>query len=158
IDHDIFLERANANLTTIVRTTINTDSAFESDPSITSFANGQVWVSYTRQNTPDNADIWAGRVDAAGNLIDTITLFDFGNTRAGNSDLATLANGNFVAVATRDFLNSGDFDVFFTIDDINGNIIVPQTAVVGANSTAVETLPHVAALADGGFVVVWQDG
>lgn len=156
-DHDIFLERTNANLTVIERTTIDNDGDFQSNPAITSFSNGEVWVSYTNEFTATNWDILAGRVDANGNLVNTITLFDFGNSQADNSDLATLVNGNFVAVATRNFLNTGDHDVFFTIHAQNGNEIVGQTAVNGANSFADENLPHVAALADGGFVVVWQD-
>jgi hypothetical protein len=161
-DTDIYLVRRDANLaqfgppfTVIDNTAENTDN-----PAITSFSNGEVWVSFTDHITGANWDIEAQRVGANGALIGApITLFDFGNIRADNSDLATLANGNFVGVATREFLNNpNDHDVFFTIRTETGGLVVAPTPVNGANDTpGDENLPHVAALADGGFVVTWED-
>jgi len=158
---DILLTRTNSNLAILAPGEIGIEvSGTNADrPSITSFSNGFLWVSYTIHNSGANWDIDAQRVDPAGNVLGLgIVLFDFGNIRADNSDLATLANGNFVAVATREFNNNpNDHDVFFTIRSETGGIVVDQTAVNGANSTDDESLPHVAALADGGFVVSWFD-
>ena len=86
-----------------------------------------------------------------------ITLFN-DTDRSDLSDLATLNNGNFVAVFESPFLASPtDLDVFFTIKTENGTNVVSPTTVVGAGSTATETDPHVAALASGGFVVTWTN-
>src|SRR5262249_45200669 len=79
--------------------------------------------------------------------------------RSDNSDLATLANGNFVAVFQNEAgANPNDHDIIFTIKTPFGANVVSPTFVDGAaNSPADEALPHVAALADGGFVVSWFD-
>src|SRR5262249_44867308 len=68
-------------------------------PSITSFSNGSLWVSYTRHDSATESDILANRVDAAGNLVGgLIGIFGGANVLADNSDLATLVNGNVVVV------------------------------------------------------------
>src|SRR5262245_31392711 len=130
-------------------------------PSITSFSNGSLWVAYTIHNGATNWDIDAKRVSFDGTITSAITLFDPGiNIRADKSDLATLANGNFVAVFERDeIVGSADHDIFFTIRNNAGDIVVSPTGVVGATDSPNidEHDAHVAALADGGFVVTWTD-
>ena len=115
-----------------------------------------LWVSYTIHNSGTDADIVAKRIDPAGNVVGNITLFDQTNVLADNSDLATLANGNFVAVFQA---RSGPTpnDVFFTIRNNAGDLVVSPTPVVGADGSADERDAHVAALADGGFVVTYTD-
>jgi hypothetical protein len=161
-DTDLYLVRRDANLaqlgppfTVIENSGLNTDH-----PSIASFSNGEVWVSYTAHFSGTNWDILAQRVNAAGATVGgPVTLWDAGDIRTDNSDLATLANGNFVAVFSREFGNNpADHDVFFAIRTEAGVSIVSPTPVNGANNTpGDEALPHVAALADGGFVVSWFD-
>ena len=86
-----------------------------------------------------------------------ITLFN-DNDRSDLSDLATLTNGNFVAVFESPFQGSAtDLNSFFTIKTETGANVVSPTTVAGAGSSATETDPHVAALAGGGFVVTWTD-
>jgi hypothetical protein len=70
-----------------------------------------------------------------------------------------LANGNFVAVFQNEVnANLADHDIFFTIRTATGATVAPALFVAGANdSPGDEVLPHVAALADGGFVVTWAD-
>ena len=124
---------------------------------MTSFADGSLVVSYTLQNSATDWDILARTVSAAGVVGPVITLFD-DTDRSDLSDLATLKNGNFVAVFESPFIGSAtDLDSFFTIKTETGANVVAPTTVTGAGSTATETNPHVAALAGGGFVVTWTD-
>jgi hypothetical protein len=158
---DIYLARTDAALNRIGNfITIDNSTTPTDHPSITSFSNGSVWVAYTVHNGANNWDIDAKRIDPAGNVTTAITLFDPGSDiRADRSDLATLANGNFVAVFQRDESSgSTDNNIFFTIRTEAGGTVISPTVVNGAFDTpGDEALPHVAALADGGFVVTWTD-
>jgi hypothetical protein len=101
-------------------------------------------------------DIVARRVSPTGVLSLDIPLFDDVD-RTVNSDLATLANGNFVAVFSSE--HDGDItehEVIFTIKTPTGANVVSPTLVAGTTNGS-EIVPHVAALADGGFVVSWMD-
>jgi hypothetical protein len=151
LDQDIFLVRTDAGLNLLENfITIETSAAFADHPSITSFSDGSLWVSYTIHSATD-ADILAQRVLANGALIGgPVTLFNGTNVFADNSDLATLANGNVVAV----FQTA---DIFFTIKTPDGTNVVSPTGVNGATDPGDEIEAHVAALADGGFVVTWTD-
>jgi hypothetical protein len=156
-NHDIFLRRTDAGLNNLGLTTINNDTNFEEHPSITSFSNGGVWVAYTEHFGATRSDILAGRVDANGTLVGTTTLFGAAGNLFDHSGLTTLVNGNVVAVADHLFA-AGDHDIFYTILAQNGNAVVGPTFVNGgSNSPGDEITPHVAALADGGFVVEWAD-
>jgi hypothetical protein len=130
-------------------------------PSITSFSNGSLWVSYTLHNSATDSDILASRIDANGSASAPITIFtDAANTLADNSALATLVNGNVVAVFQAAPGNSPfNNDVFYTIKTQAGTDVVAVTPVFGANdgNGIDESDAHVAALADGGFVVTWTD-
>jgi len=157
-DFDVYVVRTNASLNRLENPLlIDGSTSVTNDPSITSFADGSLVVSYTIQNSATDWDILARTVSAAGVVGPVITLFN-DTDRSDLSDLATLKNGNFVAVFESPFLGSAtDTDVFFTIKTENGTNVVSPTTVVGAGSTATETNPHVAALAGGGFVVTWTD-
>jgi hypothetical protein len=158
---DIYLARTDAALNRIGNfITIDNSTTPTDHPSITSFADGSLWVSYTIHNGDNNWDINAKRIDPAGNVTTAVTLFDPGSDiRADRSDLATLASGNFVAVFQRgERSGSTNNDIFFTITTEAGGTVVAPTAVNSANDFgADEALPHVAALADGGFVVSWSE-
>ena len=157
-DFDVYVVRTNASLTRLENPLlIDGSTSVADDPSVTSFADGSLVVSYTIQNSSTDWDILARTVSAAGVVGPVITLFN-DTDRSDLSDLATLNNGNFVAVFESPFLASPtDLDVFFTIKTENGTNVVSPTTVVGAGSTATETDPHVAALAGGGFVVTWTN-
>src|SRR5262249_36808748 len=100
-------------------------------------------------------DSVARRVDAAGNVSAPVNIFtDADNTLADFSELTTLANQNFVAVFQVTGADANNH-VFYTIRNNAGDQIVAPTAV--AATTNQEISPHVAALADGGFVVTWTD-
>jgi hypothetical protein len=154
----IFLIRTNAALGLLEPFITIDNSTFADHPSITSFADGSLWVSYTFHNSDTDWDILARRVDANGVVSGPITLFN-DTDRSDFSDLATLANGNVVAVFSNEFAgDANDHDIFFTIRTEAGGTVVSPTFVNGAaNNPGDENRPHVAALADGGFVVSWAD-
>src|SRR5262245_20508774 len=94
-------------------------------PSITSISNAEVWVSYTIHNSGIDSDIRAQRVvaDGVGGPVGApITIFDGPNVLADHSDLATLENGNVVAVFQTGLVNKED--VFFMIRQADGSVVV----------------------------------
>src|SRR5262245_46086813 len=159
-DPDIFLVRTNAALTPIAPNPITIDfSGLPTDhPSITSFSNGSLMVAYTFHNSATDWDIVARTVSPTGVVSAPISIFD-DIDRSDNSDLTTLANGNVVAVfQNEDGGNPNDHLIRFTIKTATGtNVVSPTRVVGGADLGADEVFPHVAALADGGFVVSWSD-
>jgi hypothetical protein len=157
-DFDVYVVRTNASLSRLENPLlIDGSTSVANDPSVTSFADGGLVVSYTIQNSTTDWDILARTVSPSGVVGPVITIFN-DTDRSDLSDLATLKNGNLVAVFESQFLGSPtDLDVFFTIKTENGTNVVSPTTVTGAGSTATETNPHVAALAGGGFVVTWTD-
>jgi TusA-related sulfurtransferase len=75
-----------------------------------------------------------------------------------SSKVATLSNGNFVVVYEDEFGgDSADTDIRYGIFNANGTPVADQLVVPGALGPGLETDPDVAALRDGGFVVVWTD-
>jgi hypothetical protein len=127
------------------------------NPSITAFADGSYVISYTVATGTDT-EVVARVVSSTGTKgaqfdIDShnapLTSEDF-------SELATLSNGNFVAV-NQLRSSSSDTDIDFTIFSPTGTVLKSSFAVAGASGPGLETAPDVAALRDGGFVVVWTD-
>jgi hypothetical protein len=128
---DIYVVRTNAALVPLEAfIPIDTNFNFLTDqPSITSFADGSLMVAYTRHISDTDWDIVARRVSPTGVLSLDIPLFDDVD-RTINSDLATLANGNFVAVFSSD--HDGDItehEVIFTIKTPTGANVVSPTLV-----------------------------
>jgi hypothetical protein len=131
-------------------------------PALTAFADGSYVVSYTvgvgdTLGSIDDTDIVARIVSPTGVVGPQ---FDIHNQddNSGNSQLATLSNGNFVAVYQDEFNGSTtDIDIKYGIFTKTGMPVAVQQAVPGAFGNGLETDPDVAALRDGGFVVVWTD-
>ena len=71
------------------------------------------------------------------------------------SELATLSNGNFVAV-NQICSSAADTDIEYTIFSPTGTVLKGTFAVAGASGLGLDA-SYVAALRDGGFVVVWTD-
>jgi hypothetical protein len=158
-DSDIFVVRTNATLGTLEPSIAIETSLLEADaPSITSFADGSLWVAYTIHNSATDWDIVARRVSSTGVASAVIPVFN-DTDRSDNSDLAVLANGNVVVVFQSEFGGTADRDVIYTIMTPAGATVVGPTFVNGAAdfAPAVEVSANVAALADGGFVVTWMD-
>jgi hypothetical protein len=160
-DDDIYVIRTNASLVPLEPfVLIDGSVAVTNHPSITSFVDGALTVSYTKQTGATTSDVLANSVRANGTVGPAITLFSAPGEQTDNSHLATLANGNFVAVAQQSVGGGGDFsthDILFTIHSETGATLVTPTPVAGASGPANQIFPEVAALADGGFAVAWGD-
>src|SRR5262249_52702504 len=110
---------------------------------------------YRLQTSATSSAIVANTVSPSGVVGPPVPLFNPA-TIANDSQLATLSNGSIVAVFDNQFMNNpANHDIFFTITAANLTTIVPVTGVATTADNEVE--PHVAALADGGFVVTWTD-
>jgi hypothetical protein len=124
--------------------------------SITSFADGSYVVSYTVDFGGVDSDVVARIVSFDGNVGEPFWVRDNGTSTAGNSQLATLSNNNFVDVFQETV--GGSNDIHFSIYTSAGAPVITDQLVFGGGSTADELDPDVAALVGGGFVVAWTDG
>jgi len=128
----------------------------QSLPSITPFADGSYVVAYTAATSSVETSVLAKVVSAAGAVGSEFALNSETDSQT-SPELATLSNGNFVAVYEDEFFGSAtDHDIKYGIFTKTG-FPLTSGAVPGANSNGLETDPDVAALRDGGFVVVWTD-
>jgi FG-GAP-like repeat len=134
------------------------DSTF--DPSLTALADGGYVVSYTvpvGNVSPEVTDVVMRKVSATG-LVSGELNIDNQTDRQIMSELATLSNGNIVAVYQDEFNGTvSDTDILYGIFTPAGTQVAGPANVTGAAGLGLETEPDVAALRDGGFVVVWTD-
>jgi FG-GAP-like repeat len=115
------------------------------DPSITAFADGAYVISYTDIGFGGQTRVLAKIVSPSGIVGPQ---FPIGVEEL--SELATLSNGNFVAVSQDHFGQT-----FFGIFTKTGVPVAPIQHVPGPPGPGGAD-PDVAALRDGGFVVVWS--
>jgi hypothetical protein len=131
-----------------------------SNPSITAFADSSYVISYTFTapgGTSSNTDIVARVVSASGTVGAQFNIDN--DTDAQNfSEVATLPNGNFVVVYRDQFNGSStDTDIIYAVFSPAGTPVAGPNIVAGGGGALAETDPDVAALREGGFVVVWTD-
>src|SRR5262245_9760113 len=128
------------------------------NPSITALGNGGYFVSYTVGSGADTDLV--GRIVSASGTVGPAATIDPQLDGQDFSELATLSNGNVVVVYADQF-NGGATDIKFEILAPTGTpvgvLVTGPSFVFGGAGAASETDPHVAALRDGGFVVVWTD-
>jgi hypothetical protein len=141
----------------LVRTDfIDTGANQTFNPSITAFADGSYVITYTIGTGPET-DIVARIVNPFGGVG---VQFDIDNQTDNRdfSEVATLPNGNFVVVYQDEFNGSEtDTDIRYAVFSPAGTPVVGPNVVPGGNGFGSETDPDVAALREGGFVVVWAD-
>ena len=150
-DQDVWALIFNSSLQLVGHVPIDIDDAIQTfNPSITAFGDGGYLVSYTA--TPGPGHLF-------GRIVSTTLSAPFSiDNQPGAYDLsevATLSNGNAVAVY-EDGLG-GTTDIKFGIFTPTGTQVTGPSFVFGGAGAGSETDPHVAALHDGGFVVVWTD-
>jgi hypothetical protein len=157
---DIVARRFDANLNFIRQDVIDNGATETVDPVITPFADGSYMVAYTlgEQNvTPGDTDIVGRRVSSTGVVGAQFTIFN-DTDDSDLAELATLSNGNVIAVWQSEFQgSSSDLDIQGRIITPDGGQVLGPFGIPGATGTESETAPDVAALAGGGFVVVWVD-
>jgi FG-GAP-like repeat len=130
-------------------------SNLASNPSITAFADSSYVVTYT-VGTGADTDIVARVVSATGTVGGQ---FDIENDTDNRdlSEVATLSNGNFVVVYQDEQTgNTTETDIKYAVFSPAGTPVAGP-AVVPGSLDALKTDPDVAALREGGFVVVWTD-
>jgi hypothetical protein len=155
-DNDIWVRIFSPSLTLLRNDPIDAGATQTVDPSLTAFADGSYAVSYT-DGSGSAANIVARIVSGTG-AVGTEFALDSEVDRQTLSQLATLSNGNFVAVYEDEFNGStSDHDIKYGIFTKNGSPVTFSQFVSGATGPGLETDPDVAALRDGGFVVVWTD-
>ena len=155
-DNDIYVRVLDPAMNIVRTDTIDTSGNLTSDLSITALSGDSYVVSYTVGSGADT-DIVARVVSATGVAGGQ---FDIDN-QSDNRDfskLATLSNGNFVTVYQDESAGTNTdikYGIFTTAGTpLPGFLSVP---VPGGADSGQETAPDVAALRDGGFVVVWTD-
>src|SRR6266545_118405 len=124
-------------------------------PAITAFADSSYVVTYT-VGTGADTDIVARVVSATGTVGGQ---FDIENDTDNRdlSEVATLSNGNFVVVYQDEQTgNTTETDIKYAVFSPAGTPVAGP-AVVPGSLDALKTDPDVAALREGGFVVVWTD-
>jgi hypothetical protein len=152
-DQDIWVRIFNSSLGVVQNVPIELTNTFQTfNPSITAFGDGSYLVSMTA--TPGPSSI-IGRIVTVNGIVpfvidgDAVHSYDF-------SEVATLSNGNAVAVYQDN--DGSQTDIKFGIFTPTGNTqVTGPSFVFGGAGAGSETDPHVAALRDGGFVVVWAD-
>jgi hypothetical protein len=158
-DDDIYVRIFDSSLNPVRIDEIDTGANQTFNPSITAFADSSYVISYT-VGTGADSEVVARVVSPTGTVgaqfdIDSHTSGLF--TSEDLSELATLSNGNFVGVNQIRSSSSGNTDIEFTIFSPTGTVLKGTFAVAGASGPGLETAPDVAALREGGFVVVWTD-
>jgi hypothetical protein len=152
-NQDIRVNVFDSTLHEVRRDSIDLGTHQTFDPSLTALADGSYVVSYTVANGSDT-DVVGRIVSAAGTVGDQFNL-DIGQTDRAFSHLATLSNGDFVAVHQDAFLNVATAtDIKVSLFSPTGTLLKPEF-VAGAAGAAAEIEPAVAALHGGGFVVTW---
>jgi len=155
-DYDIYVRVANSSLGTVRHDSIDTGGLQTRDASITSFANGSYFVSYTLDNGGGNTDIVARTVSPTGVVGAAFTVRDNGANVADLSQLATLSN-NTIVVVYQQFAAGDFYDIYFSIYS-SGGLITGNNGVAGGLGIGVdETDADLAALTGGGFVVAFTD-
>jgi len=134
-------------------------------PALTALADGAYVVSYTAgvgaitpTSIPDDTDIVA-RIVSSSAVVGAQFDIDNQDDNRNFSKLATLSDGNFVAVYEDEYHgNASDTDIRYGIFTPTGaHVGATGLPVPGANGSFREHHPDVAALRNGGFVVVWSD-
>ena len=128
------------------------------EPSITALTDGSYVVSYTMSvGDPAAIDVAMRKVSATGVVSGQVDIDNQTDSQI-MSELAKLSNGNFVAVYRDDFNGTlNDTDIKYEIFTPVGTPVAGPANVPGGVGFGLETEPDVAALRDGGFVVVWTD-
>jgi hypothetical protein len=155
-DDDIWVRIFNSSLTVVRVDHVDVLANETHHPSITALAGGSYAVSYTFETGAD-ADI-VGRIVSPTGTVGAQFDIDNQSDSRDRPELATLSNGNFVAVYEDQVGGSEtNEDIRFAIVSPAGTVLTGPITLIGANGPGLETDPDVAALRDGGFVFVWTD-
>lgn len=125
------------------------------DPSVTALANGGFVVSWTsREQDGDGLGIYAQRYDSTGVAQDSeFRVNTYTNGHQWLPSIAALKKGGFVTTWTSS--DSDGTDVYAKLYDDNG-VALNDEFLVHSSSAGSQGTQSIAALENGGFVVVWE--
>jgi hypothetical protein len=156
-DNNIYVQRLLPGLERDGFDAIDTSGNQTTNPAITAFADSSYVVAY-EVGPGGDTQVVGRQVSSTGIVGSEFAIHDQGDASSA-VQLATLSNGNFVAVY-QDANDAAPFDaqIRFRIFTAAGTPVGASQAVFGGSGVGVdETEPDVVALPDGGFVVVWAD-
>ncbi len=114
-----------------------------------------VWQDFRNGTYPFGADIFFASIDTlSGSTNIDITASAPDSTRE-SPDIAVLTGGAYIAVWS-DYRNK-NWDIYGQIITISGSMVGGNFIINDDIVKAAQHAPRVAALADGGFVVIWYD-
>ena len=114
-----------------------------------------VWRDYRNGSYPFSPDVYYARVDTTA-TVDNLNITAFApDSTLASPDLAVLENGDVVVVWS-DYRNL-NWDIYGQRLGASGEYIAGNFKINGDLGNAQQHSPRVAALSDGGFVVVWYD-
>jgi hypothetical protein len=153
---DLYVRVFDPSLGLVRTDTIDVSINVTFTPSIAAFADGSYVITYTAGSGVDT-DIVARVVSSSGTVG---AQFDIDNQTDNRdlSEVATLANGNFV-VTYVDEVSGSDTDtaISYAVFSPAGAPVVGPATVPGGDGLGLQTDPDVATLREGGFVIVWTD-
>ena len=125
-------------------------------PSISEGPDGGFLASWQRSDT-FGTDIFSQGFSGTGEAIGNASQGDVSNYTTGNPVIATLTDGRHVVAWTQDTPSgTWTWDVYARIYNADGSP-VGDPFRVNATTAGRQYAPAIAALADGGFAVVWED-
>jgi hypothetical protein len=156
-DTDIWVRITTPTLGFSRNDAIDTSTQTTFEPAITVFADNSYAVAYTVQVAATESDVVGRIVSNTGVVGPQFDIFN-DTDQSGRAELATLTSGNFVAVFQSQFGGSStNNDVLYRIFSPAGVPLTGPTFIQDGSGPLNEFDPNVAALAGGGFVVVWTD-
>ncbi len=155
-NNDISVRVLDAGLGVIRTDTIDSTAADTTAPAVTALADDSYVVAYST-STGAETDIVVRIVSPTGVVGAAIPVVDEDDNSSGAA-LATLSNGSWAIAWTNEAGgNPSDRDIYYAVYAANGAVLSSAFNVPGGLGIEDETEPAIAALAGGGFAVVWID-
>lgn len=160
-DTDVYAQIMNADGTKAVLVHVNTDAVNADSAEVTTLANGDFVTVYRherdRLNLPGDHDVLFQINTAAGDLVTTNAVAGATDDNdASEPDVAALSGGGFVVVWTDGASDDAGRGIRATVFD-NAGAVVSADKQVNATSAGDQHAASVIGLADGGFIVAWED-
>lgn len=152
---------ADHTISRVSRTIANDPGADElSDPEVSAAADGSYMVIYSQTTAGTAMSVFGNVVSNTGTVGAQFPVLLGSDDAPGDmhNTIATLTNGNYVMVSENQISPGGDRGLFMRILDSAGASVLGATEVgTTSGDTETDVQPSVAALAGGGFVVVWSN-
>ena len=168
------LTKTNNSLVFGSEFTVNTATNYQTDPTVTVLANGNIlvtWSSYGQDSTDGLSGVYGQIFSSTGSKVGTeFAINQFTPGKQGSSAVATFPNGNFIVTWVSELQNSGvgvnnvsgavsgtylSVDIYARVYNSSGAAQTPEFQV--NTSTNVCANPSVSTAADGGYLIGWSE-